>query len=67
MKIEHIDENTRVRLLKLFDGNRQMVEEWLTTPKVVFNNETPLDVLDTPQGYHKVLEVINRIELGDLS
>ncbi|MEZ9319422.1 antitoxin Xre/MbcA/ParS toxin-binding domain-containing protein [Vibrio sp. 10N.286.51.E5] len=67
MKIEHIDENIRVRLLKLFEGDTQMAEEWLTTPKVVFNNETPLDVLDTPHGHHKVLEVISRIELGDLS
>lgn len=67
MKIEHIDKNIRARLLQLFGGDRQMAEEWLTIPKAVFNNETPLNVLDTPQGHHKVLEIINRIELGDLS
>jgi uncharacterized protein (DUF2384 family) len=67
MKIEHIDRNIRARLLQLFEGDRQMAEEWLTTPKIVFNNGTPLDVLDTPQGHHKVLEVISRIELGDFS
>ncbi|WP_264875398.1 MbcA/ParS/Xre antitoxin family protein [Vibrio agarivorans] len=67
MKIEHIDKNIRARLLRLFGGDKQMAEEWLTTPKVVFNNETPLNVLDTPQGYQKVMEVINRIEFGDFS
>ncbi|MFA1575115.1 MbcA/ParS/Xre antitoxin family protein [Vibrio cyclitrophicus] len=67
MKIEHIDKNIKARLLQLFGGDRQMAEEWLTTPKVVFNHETPLDILNTPQGGYKILEVISRIEHGDFS
>ncbi|CDU08789.1 MbcA/ParS/Xre antitoxin family protein [Vibrio coralliirubri] len=67
MKMEHIDKNIRVRLLQLFGGDRQMAEDWLTTPKVVFNNDTPLNVLDTPHGYYKVLDIISRIDLGDFS
>jgi uncharacterized protein (DUF2384 family) len=44
-----------------------MSEEWITTPKVIFNGLSPLEVLDSEQGKTKVLDIIQRIAYGDFS
>lgn len=67
MKIREIDETVRQRTLDLFDGDEQMSEQWLTTPKVIFSNVSPLDVLSTHNGKSKILKVIEKIQHGDLS
>jgi uncharacterized protein (DUF2384 family) len=55
MKIAHIDKEVREKLLELF-ADEQMSEEWITTPKVIFNGLSPLEVLDSEQGKTKVLD-----------
>ncbi|MDR9827306.1 hypothetical protein BCT21_01125 [Vibrio sp. 10N.222.55.F9] len=67
MNITHVDEKVREELLKLFNDDEQMAEEWLTTPKRVLNGLSPFEVLNTEQGKAKVLDVIQRITLGDFS
>lgn len=67
MSITHVDEKVREELLKLFNDDEQMAEEWLTTPKRVFNGLSPFETLATEQGNSKVLEVIQRIKRGDFS
>ncbi|KAB2824300.1 MbcA/ParS/Xre antitoxin family protein [Aliivibrio finisterrensis] len=66
MKIAHIDKEVREKLLELF-ADEQMSEEWITTPKVIFNGLSPLEVLDSEQGKTKVLDAIQRITYGDFS
>ncbi|RYU45715.1 DUF2384 domain-containing protein [Aliivibrio finisterrensis] len=66
MKIAHIDKEVREKLLELF-ADEQMSEEWITTPKVIFNGLSPLEVLDSEQGKNKVLDAIQRITYGDFS
>ncbi|CDT32197.1 MbcA/ParS/Xre antitoxin family protein [Vibrio coralliirubri] len=67
MNITHVDEKVREELLKLFNDDEKMVDEWLTAPKRVLNGLSPLETLTTEQGNTKVLEVIQRITLGDFS
>lgn len=67
MNITHVDDKVREELLKLFNDDEQMAEEWLTTSKRVFNGLSPFEILATEQGNSKVLEVIQRIKLGDFS
>ena len=66
MKIAHIDKEVKEKLLELF-ADEQMSEEWITTPKVIFNGLSPLEVLDSEQGKTKVLDAIQRITYGDFS
>lgn len=67
MNIKHINHHISEMILDLFDGDINMAEEWLCTPKYFLNNETPLDALTTPGGANRVVEAIQRIKRGDFS
>ncbi|MCQ1059560.1 MbcA/ParS/Xre antitoxin family protein [Photobacterium sp. ZSDE20] len=67
MNIKHINHHISEMILDLFDGDMDMAEEWLCTPKCFLNNETPLDALTTSGGANRVVEAIQRIKRGDFS
>ncbi|MFA0440124.1 antitoxin Xre/MbcA/ParS toxin-binding domain-containing protein [Vibrio sp. 10N.222.51.C12] len=67
MNITHVDDKVREELLKLFNDDEKMADEWLTAPKRILNGLSPFEVLNTEQGKAKVLDMIQRIKLGDFS
>ncbi len=62
----NIDRDVRECLYKLFN-DEALSNEWLSTPKQPLNGLTPLEVLKLKDGKNRVLEMIERIELGDFS
>jgi putative toxin-antitoxin system antitoxin component (TIGR02293 family) len=65
------DESDRVvRLARIFTfalevfGNRDNTWHWLRTPKLLFDNKAPLDLLDTEAGAREVEEELIRIDEG---
>ncbi|MDD9156308.1 MbcA/ParS/Xre antitoxin family protein [Aliivibrio sp. S4TY2] len=62
----NIDRDVRECLYKLFN-DEALCNEWLSTPKQPLNGLTPLEVLKLKDGKNRVLEMIERIELGDFS
>jgi putative toxin-antitoxin system antitoxin component (TIGR02293 family) len=65
------DESDRViRLARIFTfalevfGNRDNTWHWLRTPKRLFDNKAPLDLLDTEAGAREVEEELVRIDEG---
>ncbi len=45
-------------------GSMDKFKLWMKTPGYVFNNETPLSLLDTSVGFNVVLKELGRIEYG---
>lgn len=48
-------------------GDAQIAAEWLKTPVPVLNGQAPNDLLDTPLGRQRVLEVLDAIDTGNFS
>lgn len=51
----------------LFEGDREGALKWLTTPKKVLDNETPLQYSRTELGAREVEKFIGRLEHGVFS
>lgn len=51
----------------LFKGNDEIISKWLQTPKAFLVNEAPIDMLNTERGIASILDLIHRIQTGDLS
>lgn len=45
-------------------GDKEFAVNWLKTPKIALNNETPLSLLDTQLGANEVEDMLMRIEYG---
>lgn len=45
-------------------GSLDAFKSWMKSPNYIFNNETPLQLLDTPIGFRLVWDEIGRIEHG---
>lgn len=54
-------------LTALFNGNEDVIAQWLYTPKAFLENKAPIDMLETSQGLESVLDMICRIKTGDVS
>jgi len=53
--------------IQLFEGNKTSAEEWLNSPKSMFNSSTPLKHANTIDGAKDVLMLIGRLEHGVFS
>ncbi len=63
-----MDSNSEIRkiVLDLF-VQEELADEWLNTPKWFFDDLTPLEMLQKPEGKEAVLSILERIRYGDLS
>ncbi len=50
-----------------FDDNKDRFNEWLNTENPYFNNERPLDIMDTHKGRDLVKDELIRIEYSEFS
>lgn len=53
--------------VELFEGNRAGAIKWLTTPKKMLENETPLEYSRTELGAREVENLLGRLEHGVFS
>ncbi len=63
-----MDSNSEIRkiVLDLF-VQEKLADEWLNTPKWFFDDLTPLEMLQKPEGKEAVLSILERIRYGDFS
>jgi putative toxin-antitoxin system antitoxin component (TIGR02293 family) len=45
-------------------GDQQTFEKWLQRPQMALGMETPLNLLDTSEGFRKVRDLLSQIEYG---
>lgn len=50
--------------VRLFEGDQQMAESWLSSPLPIIGNETPYNYMDSPERAKQLLGIINRFEHG---
>lgn len=62
-----VPEAVHRELSKLFNGNEEVIEKWLNTPKPFLQSKAPIEILETKPGLESILDLINRIKKGDLS
>lgn len=48
-------------------GSRIIANEWLNTPIAALGQKRPIDLLESPEGYRDILNVLKRIEMGEFS
>lgn len=49
---------------ELFEGNRQMAEDWMSKPLPAIGNAIPADYIDSPERAQQLLDIIGRLEHG---
>jgi hypothetical protein len=62
-----IPENLYDELYELFDGNEQIISEWLCTPKAHFEGKTAIELVDTLEGIKVIEDFIWQLKTGDFS
>ena len=50
------------RALQAFEGREEVARRWLTTPKTLLEDETPLERLDTEPGLRQVEDMLTVID-----
>ena len=55
------------KALKLFEGNSQSAEKWLSSPKVALGGAVPAKLAKTESGAREVETLIGRLEHGVFS
>ncbi|MDD9156740.1 MbcA/ParS/Xre antitoxin family protein [Aliivibrio sp. S4TY2] len=63
---DELDNEIKSRLMVLFN-DEALCEDWLKSSKIPLGGLSPLAVLKTFGGKDKILDMIARIETGDLS
>lgn len=48
-------------------GSIAAAREWLDAPKYVLNNEKPIDLAQSDEGFEEVCQLLGRIEHGVFS
>jgi putative toxin-antitoxin system antitoxin component (TIGR02293 family) len=54
----------RSRAVKVFDGDRQASEQWLSTPQVGLGGARPSELARTAEGVREVEQLLTRIDRG---
>jgi len=49
---------------ELFEGNRQMAEDWMSKPLPAIGHAIPADYIDSPERAQHLLDIIGRLEHG---
>ena len=52
------------RAVELFEGDRQMAQNWLSKHLRAIGNEIPTDYIDSPERAQHLLDIIGRLEHG---
>jgi putative toxin-antitoxin system antitoxin component (TIGR02293 family) len=52
---------------KVFSGDEEMAQTWLTKPNPALSDNVPLDMAKTDVGAREVETILNRIAYGDYS
>ena len=42
-------------------GHQKVFENWLTTPKIALEGKRPIEVINTDEGYSKVMKLLRKI------
>jgi len=50
--------------VELFEGDREMAENWMSKPLPAIGNEIPINYIDTPERAQQLLDIIGRLEHG---
>jgi len=56
--------NVLIHALDTFEGNENVVRNWLRTPLNELNDQTPLQLMDTITGFGMVDDVLGRLDYG---
>lgn len=56
--------NVLIHALDTFEGNENIVRNWLRTPLNELNDQTPLQLMDTITGFGMVDDVLGRLDYG---
>ncbi|MCJ8321287.1 MAG: MbcA/ParS/Xre antitoxin family protein [Colwellia sp.] len=62
-----VPEAVHRELSELFNGNEEVIEKWLNTPKPFLQSKAPIEILDTDCGLASILDLIERLRTGDIS
>ncbi len=54
-------------LHSMFKGNEQIISEWLSTPRIQFEERTAIELVDTPEGIKMIRDYIWQLKTGDFS
>ena len=63
-ELETLQAQVKSAAVKLFEGDKQMAESWLSSPLPIIDNETPYTYMDSPERAKQLLGIINRFEHG---
>jgi hypothetical protein len=50
-----------------YKGDEAIIYKWLHTPKSLLDGNIPIKLVETKLGLESVLDLINRLKIGDLS
>lgn len=64
-QIKHIPENILNELIKFFNNDLNMMEEWLNTPIRRLNNQKPIDFTVGLDNQKELLRVLQEMNYGD--
>lgn len=54
-------------LSSMFKGNEQIISEWLSTPRIQFEEKAAIELVDTPEGIKMIQNYIWQLKTGDFS
>lgn len=54
-------------LNSMFNGNEQIISEWLSTPRIQFEGKAAIALVDTSEGIKEILDFIWLLKTGDFS
>lgn len=63
--IKNIPENILNELIKFFNNDLNMMEEWLNTPIRRLNNQKPIDFTTDLDKQKELLKVLEEMKYGD--
>ncbi len=63
--IKNIPENILNELIKFFNNDLNMMEEWLNTPIRRLNNQKPIDFATDLDKQKELLKVLDDMKYGD--
>jgi len=66
-QIKNIPENILTELIKFFNNDLNMMEEWLNTPMVRLKNQKPIDFTTDLDKQKELLKILEQMKYGDFS
>jgi len=54
-------------LNSMYKGNKQLISEWLSTPRIQFEGKAAIDIVHSPEGIKLIQDFIWQLKTGDFS